>query len=64
MSILVGLAASNLGVIANEAPAYSVVLGFLLPMAVPLLLFIGYSRLASCYKVHWDTSVGFLARLR
>ena len=39
MSILVGLAASNLGVIANEAPAYSVVLGFLLPMAVPLLLF-------------------------
>lgn len=39
MSILVGLAASNLGIIANEAPAYSVVLGFLLPMAVPLLLF-------------------------
>ena len=39
MSILVGLAASNLGVIANEAPAYSIVLGFLLPMAVPLLLF-------------------------
>ncbi|XP_023900010.1 uncharacterized protein LOC112011898 isoform X1 [Quercus suber] len=39
VSILVGLAASNLGVIANEAPAYSVVLGFLLPMAVPLLLF-------------------------
>uniref|UniRef100_A0A7N2LH43 Uncharacterized protein n=1 Tax=Quercus lobata TaxID=97700 RepID=A0A7N2LH43_QUELO len=34
-----GLAASNLGVIANEAPAYSIVLGFLLPMAVPLLLF-------------------------
>jgi uncharacterized membrane protein len=39
VSILVGLAASNLGIIANEAPAYSVVLGFLLPMAVPLLLF-------------------------
>ncbi|KAL4595076.1 hypothetical protein ACB092_12G065800 [Castanea dentata] len=39
VSILVGLAASNLGVIENEAPAYSVVLGFLLPMAVPLLLF-------------------------
>ncbi|KAG7973566.1 hypothetical protein I3843_06G002300 [Carya illinoinensis] len=39
VSILVGLAASNLGIIANEAPAYSVVLEFLLPMAVPLLLF-------------------------
>ncbi|GLT78049.1 hypothetical protein SLA2020_495960 [Shorea laevis] len=38
-STLVALAASNLGIIANEASAYSVVLEFLLPMAVPLLLF-------------------------
>ncbi|KAB1206543.1 hypothetical protein CJ030_MR7G002275 [Morella rubra] len=34
-----GLVASNLEVIAHEAPAYSVVLEFLLPLAVPLLLF-------------------------
>lgn len=39
MSTLVGLAASNLGLISNNAPAYSVVLEFLLPMAVPLLLY-------------------------
>lgn len=39
MSTLVGLAASNLGIIANEAAAYDVVLDFLLPLAVPLLLY-------------------------
>lgn len=39
VSILIGLAASNLGVIASESVAYSVVLEFLLPLAVPLLLF-------------------------
>lgn len=39
MSTLVGLAASNLGVIAAEAPAYAIVNGYLLPLAVPLLLF-------------------------
>ncbi|KAL3653552.1 hypothetical protein CASFOL_003233 [Castilleja foliolosa] len=39
VSTLIGLAASNLGLIASEAPAYNVVLGFLLPLAVPLLLY-------------------------
>lgn len=39
MSTLVGLAASNVGIISCEAPAYSVVMEYLLPMAVPLLLF-------------------------
>eukprot|EP00268_Persea_americana_P012633 TRINITY_DN15387_c0_g1_i1.p1 TRINITY_DN15387_c0_g1~~TRINITY_DN15387_c0_g1_i1.p1 ORF type:complete len:480 (+),score=75.16 TRINITY_DN15387_c0_g1_i1:111-1442(+) len=39
VSILVGLAASNLGIIACEAPAYSIVMEYLLPIAVPLLLF-------------------------
>lgn len=39
MSTLVGLAASNLGIISSESPAYSNVLEFLLPLAVPLLLF-------------------------
>lgn len=39
MRTLVGLTASKLGVIPYESPAYSVVLEFLLPLAVPLLLF-------------------------
>lgn len=39
MSTLIGLAASNLGIISSEAKAYSIVLEFLLPLAVPLLLF-------------------------
>ncbi|XP_068660993.1 uncharacterized protein [Aristolochia californica] len=39
VSVLVGLAASNLGLVSAEAPAYSVVMKYLLPMAVPLLLF-------------------------
>ena len=39
VSILVGLAASNVGIVSSEVPAYDVVLQFLLPVAVPLLLF-------------------------
>lgn len=39
MSTLVGLAASNLGLISSEAPAFSIILEYLLPAAVPLLLY-------------------------
>ncbi|GAB2227676.1 hypothetical protein Droror1_Dr00009503 [Drosera rotundifolia] len=39
VSILIGLAASNLRIIPFEAPAYSIVFEFLLPLAIPLLLF-------------------------
>lgn len=39
VSTLVGLAASNLGILPYDAPAYSVVLEFLLPLTIPLLLF-------------------------
>lgn len=39
VSTLIGLAASNLGIISSEAKAYSIVKEFLLPLAVPLLLF-------------------------
>lgn len=39
VSTLVGLAASNLGIVSCKALAYDVVLQFLLPLAVPLLLF-------------------------
>lgn len=38
VSILVGLAASNVGIIPYDAPAYSIVMRFLLPLTVPLLL--------------------------
>ncbi|CAN6897113.1 unnamed protein product, partial [Brassica oleracea var. botrytis] len=36
---LIGLAASNFAIISSDAPAFAVVLNFLLPLAVPLLLF-------------------------
>ncbi|KAF8113515.1 hypothetical protein N665_0049s0031 [Sinapis alba] len=39
VSTLIGLAASNLGIISAEAPAFAIVLNFLLPLAIPLLLF-------------------------
>ena len=39
VSTLIGLAASNLGVISSDSPAFAVVLNFLLPLAVPLLFF-------------------------
>lgn len=39
VSILVGLAASNVGIIPYDAPAYSIVMRFLLPLTIPLLLF-------------------------
>ncbi|KAH6760580.1 keratin-associated protein [Perilla frutescens var. hirtella] len=39
VSILVGLAASNLGIIPHDAPAYSAVFQYLLPLTIPLLLF-------------------------
>ena len=39
VSTLAALALSNLGVLPPSAPAYSIVTGYLLPLAVPLLLF-------------------------
>ncbi|KAL3630634.1 hypothetical protein CASFOL_023618 [Castilleja foliolosa] len=39
VSLLTGLAASNLGIIPHDAPAYSVVFRYLLPLTIPLLLF-------------------------
>ncbi|XP_054786178.1 uncharacterized protein LOC129292622 [Prosopis cineraria] len=39
VSTFVGLAASNLGILPYDAPAYSFVLEFLLPLVIPLLLF-------------------------
>lgn len=38
-SILVGLTASSLGIVGSNAPAYSTVMEFLLPLIVPLMLF-------------------------
>lgn len=39
VSILVGLVASSAGVISAQSPTYQVVMEFLLPLAIPLLLF-------------------------
>ncbi|XP_065617281.1 uncharacterized protein LOC136061040 isoform X2 [Quercus suber] len=39
VSTLVGLAASNIGIIPHEARAYSIIMEFMLPLTVPLLLF-------------------------
>ncbi|XP_078438388.1 uncharacterized protein LOC144708821 isoform X2 [Wolffia australiana] len=39
VSTLVGLAASSLGIISSQTPAYNVVLEYLLPLSIPLLLF-------------------------
>ncbi|KAI3720709.1 hypothetical protein L2E82_31701 [Cichorium intybus] len=39
VSILVGLAASNMGIIPHEARAYSIVMEFILPLTIPLMLF-------------------------
>lgn len=39
VSTLVGLAASNLGILPHDAPAYSIVMEFILPLTIPLLLF-------------------------
>ncbi|KAJ0842559.1 hypothetical protein HanPSC8_Chr14g0643091 [Helianthus annuus] len=39
VSILLGLAASNIGIIPHEAKAYSVVMEYLLPLTIPLMLF-------------------------
>ncbi|CAM0912280.1 unnamed protein product [Alopecurus aequalis] len=39
VTVLLGLAASTAGLVAADAPAYRLVLDYLLPIAVPLLLF-------------------------
>lgn len=39
VSILLGLAASNMGIIPHEARAYSIVMEFILPLTIPLMLF-------------------------
>ncbi|KAF6162186.1 hypothetical protein GIB67_008315 [Kingdonia uniflora] len=39
VSTLIGLLASNIGIISYDAPVYSVVMEYLLQMAIPLLLF-------------------------
>ncbi|XP_073123822.1 uncharacterized protein [Henckelia pumila] len=39
VSILLGLAASNIGIIPHDAPAYTMVFQYLLPLTIPMLLF-------------------------
>ncbi|KAL6127676.1 hypothetical protein ACLB2K_071039 [Fragaria x ananassa] len=61
VSTLIGLAASNLGVISSNAPAFSIVLEFLLPLAVPLLLYRADMR--RVIKSTRGAALGLLARI-
>ncbi|KAG5614978.1 hypothetical protein H5410_014802 [Solanum commersonii] len=62
VSTLVGLTASNMGIIPYEAPAYSVVLKYLLPLTIPLLLF--RANMRDCDTLYRSSTLGFLARIR
>jgi uncharacterized membrane protein len=63
VSTLVGLVASNVGLIASEAPAYAIVNGYLLPLAVPLLLFAADMRqvMASTGRLFTAFCIGSVA---
>ena len=39
IALLIALAASNLGLIPTDAPVYDAVWGYIVPLAIPLLLF-------------------------
>ena len=39
LALLIALAASNFGLIPTDAPAYDAVWGYIVPLAIPLLLF-------------------------
>lgn len=58
VSALLGLAASSLGIISFESPAYSILLEFLFPLTIPLLLFRAYLR-----RVFTSTAIFLLAFL-
>ena len=62
MSSLFALGLSNFGVLPNRAPAYDVVVAFLLPLAVPLLLLTADLRrvLACTGRVLWCFLLGCL----
>ncbi|KAL3568586.1 hypothetical protein D5086_031237 [Populus alba] len=58
VSALLGLAASSLGIISFESPAYSIQLEFLFPLTIPLLLF-----RADLRRVFTSTGIFLLAFL-
>lgn len=58
VSTLIGLAASNIGIIPHEAPVYSIVLEFMLPITVPLLLF--RADLLRVIQSTWTLLLAFL----
>jgi uncharacterized membrane protein len=39
IALIIGLAATNLGIVPQDAPVYDAVWGFIVPLAIPLLLF-------------------------
>lgn len=65
VSTLVGLAASNVGLVAADSPTYTIVNRFLLPLAVPLLLFAADMRrvLASTGRLLTVFCIGSVATI-
>lgn len=58
MALLFAIAASNLHIIPTDAPTYDIVWGYIVPMAVPLLLF--KTNLQSIVKESWRLLLLFL----
>ena len=58
MALLFAITASNLNIIPTDAPTYDIVWGYIVPMAVPLLLF--KTNLQSIVKESWRLLLLFL----
>lgn len=58
IALLIAIAASNLNIIPTEAPTYDVVWGYIVPLAIPLLLF--NTNLQSLVQESWKLLLLFL----
>ena len=58
IALLIAIAASNLKIIPTDAPTYDIVWGYIVPLAIPLLLF--KTNLQSLVKESWKLLLLFL----
>ncbi|OOR83684.1 DUF819 domain-containing protein [Moraxella canis] len=58
IALLIAIAASNLKIIPTDAPTYDIVWGYIVPLAIPLLLF--NTNLQSLVKESWKLLLLFL----
>ncbi|WP_338412080.1 DUF819 family protein [Psychrobacter raelei] len=58
IALLIAIAASNLNIIPTDAPTYDIVWGYIVPLAIPLLLF--NTNLQSLVKESWKLLLLFL----